>query len=93
MLYTMEREPTYNQIRKYRGNLDLLREFVYRRQPTEKEKDYKQIRIYFAGHVLTPTPRELLATQGDLNLLMKMFPHRASLPPMVETRRHLLHHY
>ena len=74
-------EPSYNQIRKFGGNLDLIRDFVGSRPPTEKERNYKQIRIFFANHLLTPTPRELLEVKGDLHLLIKTFPHRASFQP------------
>lgn len=69
-------EPSYNQLRKFGGNLDLIRDLVGSRPPTEKERNYKQIRIFFANQILTPSPRELLDVRGDLKLLMSKFPHR-----------------
>lgn len=71
-------EPSYNQIRKYGGNLDLIKDLVGSRLPTEKERNYKQIRIFFDNHILTPSPRELLNAKGDLHVLKRMYPHRAS---------------
>jgi len=61
-------EPSYNQIRKFGDDLNLIMEQVGARNPTPKELHYKQIRIYFSSRVLTPTPRELLQAHGDLHL-------------------------
>ena len=71
-------EPTYNQIRKFGGNLNLIMEHVGARDPTPREHNYRQIRIYFANQLLTPTAKELLEAHGDLRALMSMFPNRVS---------------
>jgi len=69
-------EPSYNQIRKFGGNLDLIMKHVGFRDPTPRELGYRQIRIYFSNQILVPTPRELLQAKGDLHLLKQMFPNR-----------------
>ena len=64
-------------------DLNLIKEHVGARDPTPKELNYKQIRIYFQNQLLTPTPRELLHARGDLHALMVMFPNRTSTSPQV----------
>ena len=76
-------EPSFNQIRKFGGDLNLIKERVGARDPTPKVLNYKQIRIYFQNQLLTPTPRELLQARGDLHALMMMFPNKVSASPQV----------
>jgi len=66
----MERGSFNSQILAYKGDLNKIYEEIGHREPTDKEKQYQEIRISWKGTILKPTPSQLLVSKGNLNNLM-----------------------
>ena len=62
--------PTANELRKYEGNLNNIQANIGSREPNEKERSFKDIRIRWKGQTLKLTPRQLLQSKGILNELL-----------------------
>ncbi len=83
-------EPSFNQLRKFKGNLNYIMKNVGFREPTSRELAFKEIRILFQNQLFRPTPYQLLQAQGDLHALKSMFPNVVSQSleaPLTSRRR------
>lgn len=76
--------PTFNQLRKYGGNLDAIMANLGYHEPEGPQRNYHQLRIKWKGDLLFPTPTQLLQSKGDLNLLKEILVQAQSTSPFQE---------
>ena len=67
-----ENGTSLNELRKFEGNLNNIQTHLGYREPNERERQFKDIRIRWKGQTLKPTPRQLLQSKGILNELLYM---------------------
>jgi len=70
--------PTVNQLREFKGDLNLISQVLGSREPSGEERNYK-IRLTWKGFVIWPTPYQLSLAKGDLNALLDICDHKSPL--------------
>ena len=64
--------PTFNQLRKFGGNLDSIMMNLGSIEPVGAQKQWTQLRIKWKGETLLPSPNQLFQSGGDLNRLKEI---------------------
>jgi len=72
--------PTLNQLKEFKGDLDLIEEALGSRAAKPGEKNFR-IGFTWRNFILWPSPEQLKRSKGDLNLLSEICTHKLPISP------------
>ena len=62
-------KPTYQQLKDFKGDLNLLMETIGAEDPSGKEKNYEKVKIEWKDKIMWATPYQILRAEGNISNL------------------------